>query len=237
MIEMQNSPQPFFTDRILYYLSFIFQKQAKRGEWDYEMNPIYSINILDFKITADNTRYISHVQLMDVKRKTTFYDKLSLFFIELPKVIKEENKLQTNEEWWCHLLKHISEYREIPEQLKENEIFKRLFEEAAVANMTPEEYELYVESLKRKNMFNKPQDFIDAYDRALKKSQNKVSTLTDKVSTLTNQNTTLTSQNTTMSSQISTLSSQNTTLSRDNAAKDAKIAQLEQRLKQQAGLS
>jgi predicted transposase/invertase (TIGR01784 family) len=208
IIEVQREYQQYFVDRVLFYLSFIIQRQGKKGKSDYKLNPIYSVNILDFKMTDNDKRRISHVQLMDVERKTLFYDKLSLLFIELPKFTKDTDKLQTNEEWWCHLLKHISKYQEVPEQLKENKIFSKLFKEAEIANMTPEEYELYVESLKRKNMFNKPQDFVNAARKALKESQKENKILTNKVST--------------MSGQISTQA--------------AEIAQLKQMLKQ-AGLA
>jgi predicted transposase/invertase (TIGR01784 family) len=214
LIEVQNAPQLYFVDRILYYLSFMIQKQAKRGKWNFKLSKIYSINILNHTIDDDDKRYFYQVQLMDVETKQVFYDKLSLYFVELPKVPEKEDKLQTTLDWWFYLLRHLPECSEIPEKLKENEIFKRLFEEAEVANMTSEEYDLYVESLKVKNMYT-PQDFINDWKEALKESRKENKILTGR----------------------------NTKLSRDNAAKDAKIAQrdakiaqLEQRLKQ-AGLA
>jgi predicted RNase H-like nuclease (RuvC/YqgF family) len=95
-------------------------------------------------------------------------------------------------------------------------IVEKLFKAAEVANMTPEEYELYVASLKEKNMYTyTPQDFLNDWKIALKESKKEIKTLT---------------------SQVSTLASQNTTLSGKVSTQAAEIAKLKQILKQ-AGLA
>ena len=148
IVEMQNMPQPYFKDRALYYVSLPIQKQAKRGKWNFRLNPVYSVNILDFKISEDSEQYHHYVQLMDRKSKSVFYDKLALVFIELPDFNKTEDELKTVYDRWLYILKHLSELHNVPDAIRQDKMFKRLFREAEVANMNPEELDLYDQSLK-----------------------------------------------------------------------------------------
>lgn len=43
VIELQKVKQAYFKDRSLYYSSFAIQEQAKRGDWDYRLSPVYTI--------------------------------------------------------------------------------------------------------------------------------------------------------------------------------------------------
>ena len=58
------------------------------------------------------------------------------------------NELKTDYERWLYVLKHLANLKEMPESLKRNKIFKKLFMEAELAGMTPEELDKYDESLK-----------------------------------------------------------------------------------------
>jgi predicted transposase/invertase (TIGR01784 family) len=238
IIEVQYLPQPYFEDRVLYYSTFPIQRQAKKGKWDFNLNPVYSVNILNFSLNKTNKRYFHHIQLMDTKSKTVFYDKLTYVFIELSDFTKTESNVRTIKDWWFYLLKNLPKLESIPVKLKKNKIFNHLFGEAETANLPSHEYDLYVESLKVKYMYT-PQDIINSYQRELGTSRKTISTLSNlnstlsnKVSTLSDKNSTLSSQNSTLSNKVSTLSSQNSTLSNDNATLIAKIAELERKLNQ-----
>jgi hypothetical protein len=45
---MQKAKQKYFKDRSIYYTTFPIQEQAQKGEWDFRLNPIYLVAILDF---------------------------------------------------------------------------------------------------------------------------------------------------------------------------------------------
>ena len=189
IIEMQKMPQPFFADRVLYYVSLLIQKQAKRGKWDFNLKPIYFVGILDFKISDDTNKeeYHHEVQLLYKKTKRQFYNKLGLFFIELSDFNKTEDELKTNYDWWLYILKNLPELKEIPEGIKDNKIFKKLHEEAEIANMTPEELNLYDESLK--NYWNMtPNDIVRAYKRELATSQRELATSQNTIESLQSNN-------------------------------------------------
>ena len=48
IVELQKAKQNFFKDRSIYYASFPIQEQAQKGNWDYRLEPVYTVGILDF---------------------------------------------------------------------------------------------------------------------------------------------------------------------------------------------
>jgi predicted transposase/invertase (TIGR01784 family) len=48
IVEIQKAKQNWFKDRSMYYASFPIQEQAKKGDWDFRLKPVYTIGILDF---------------------------------------------------------------------------------------------------------------------------------------------------------------------------------------------
>jgi predicted transposase/invertase (TIGR01784 family) len=149
IIEMQKLSQEYYKDRALYYASFPIQEQGeKRKKWDYMLCPVYSVNVVNFKL--DKTRkvknYISYIKLMDRDTYEVFYDKLTFVYMELPRFNIKAEELKTNVERWMYVLKHLSNLNDLPDALR-NRIFKKLFEQAKIANMTKEEMNEYQQSL------------------------------------------------------------------------------------------
>ena len=147
LIEMQNGDQEYFKDRSLYYSSFPIREQAKKGKgWYYELKRVYTICFLNF--TFDKSDEYSHeVKLVDLMTGEVFYDKLTYLYLEMPKYKKQLPQLNTLYEKWLYAIKHLGDLEERPAELKEA-IFKRLFEQAEIAQYTPEERLDYEESLK-----------------------------------------------------------------------------------------
>ena len=49
IIELQKAHQTYFKQRTLYYATFAIQEQAQKGkEWDFKLNPVYCLSILNF---------------------------------------------------------------------------------------------------------------------------------------------------------------------------------------------
>ena len=147
LIEMQNGDQEYFKDRSLYYSTFPIREQAKKGRgWDYELKRVYTICFLNF--TFDKSEEYSHeVKLVDLMTGEVFYDKLTYLYLEMPKYKKQLPQLNTLYEKWLYAIKHLGDLEERPAELKEA-IFKRLFEQAEIAQYTPEERQDCEESLK-----------------------------------------------------------------------------------------
>ena len=147
IVEMQKAKINFFKDRSLFYSTFPIREQAKRGEWDFRLTPIYMIAILDFQYDEKEERqkFLRSVNLKD-QDGDVFYDKLTFKFIQMPLFTKNENELESHFDKWIYFLKTLERFEEIPVILQEP-IFKKAFSVAELANMTPMQYEEYQESL------------------------------------------------------------------------------------------
>lgn len=167
IVELQKTKQKFFKDRTVYYATFPIREQAIVGsEWDFELQRVYTIAILDFifdedKNESDKFRY--DVKLMDIDSQTIFYDKLTFIYLEMPKFNKQLDELETQFEKWLYVIKNLHKMEQIPEILKSplhdvpiapqkgisnNHIFEQLFEVAEIAKFNEKEHQAYEDSLK-----------------------------------------------------------------------------------------
>ncbi|MEK7484123.1 MAG: Rpn family recombination-promoting nuclease/putative transposase [Planctomycetota bacterium] len=148
IVEMQKAHQNFFKDRAVFYSTFPIQRQAEKGKWDFRLEAVYCVGLLDFVFEEeeDKVEYFHEVNLKN-QRNEVFYEKLTFFFIEMPKFEKAEAELASGLEQWLYCLKHLEEFERIPSSL-DAPIFQRFFEQAELAKLSQEERECYEESLK-----------------------------------------------------------------------------------------
>ncbi len=148
IVELQKAKQNFFKDRSIYYASFPIQEQAKKGDWDYRLFPVYTVGILDF-VFDDHKSEDGLLHIIELKNQQceVFFDKLKFIYIELPKFHKQEDELESQFDKWLYVFRHLSRLQNRPKQLQ-NKIFKRLFEAAEIAKFSSGEREAYEESLK-----------------------------------------------------------------------------------------
>lgn len=148
IVEIQKAKQNFFKDRSIYYASFPIQEQAKKGDWDYRLDPVYTVGILDFGFDDHKSEEeLLHIVELKNQRCEVFYDKLKFIYIELPKFKKQEQELETQFDKWLYVFRHLSNLQDRPQKLQDK-IFQRLFEAAEIAKFSAEEREAYEESLK-----------------------------------------------------------------------------------------
>lgn len=147
IVEMQKAKVNFFKDRSLFYSTFPIKEQAKRGDWDFKLTPVYMIAILDFQYDEKEERqkFLRSVDLKD-QDGDIFYDKLNFKFIQMPLFTKNEDELENHFDKWIYFLKKLEGFESIPAILQEP-IFEKAFNVAEIANMTHEQYEFYQESL------------------------------------------------------------------------------------------
>lgn len=153
LVEIQKAKQNYFKDRSVFYASFPIQEQAKRGDWDFKLAAVYTVGILDFAFSDEDSadkqapREVRHeVKLKDQNCKV-FYDKLTFVYLEMPHFNKKEEDLETLYDKWLYVLKRLPELTERPSRLQEK-VFNRLFEVAEIAKFSQEEKEQYESSLK-----------------------------------------------------------------------------------------
>lgn len=121
IVEMQKAEQDYFKDRSIFYSTFPIQEQAKRGKWDFQLNAVYTIGLLDFIFPEDqyNDEVMHHeIRLMDCATKRVFYDKLTFIYLEMPEFHKTEAELETNFDRWMYLLTHMEVLERCPPALQ-----------------------------------------------------------------------------------------------------------------------
>ena len=130
---MQKAEQEYFKDRSIFYSTFPVQEQAPQGRWNFKLNKVYTIGILNFCIDEGNTDYMRReVKLMDTHTKEVFYDKLTYIYLEMPKFRKTEQELVTDFDKWLYAIKNLATLMERPAALQDA-IFQRFFEQAEIA--------------------------------------------------------------------------------------------------------
>jgi predicted transposase/invertase (TIGR01784 family) len=148
IVEMQKAKHNYFKDRSIYYASFPIQDQAEKGDWNYKLDPVYTIGILDFVFDEDkNDENLLHIVELKDQNCKVFYEKLKFIYLELPKFKKTIDQLDDHFDKWLFLLRHLPDLEEPPLPLQEN-VFMQLFEVARITNFSPTEREAYENSLK-----------------------------------------------------------------------------------------
>ena len=185
IVELQKAKQNFFKDRSVYYATFPIQEQAVKGDWDFKLAAVYTVGILDFVFDEDakshNTEVVHYIQLKN-QRNQVFYDKLTFIYITLPQFKKSLNELQSIQDKWFYVFRHLSELHEIPPVLQEA-VFLQLFEAAKVAKFSPSERQAYENSLKYyrdlKNVTDTARDegFDEGFEEGVEKGKEEGKTL------------------------------------------------------------
>jgi len=161
IVELQRAKQTFFKDRSLYYTSFVIQEQAQKGDWNYQLDPIYFVGILEFSLDKTNDNYLTKVKLCDIDKKEIFYDKLTYYYIEMPKFNKDEEELKTHLEYWLYFMKNAAKLEEIPKKLQKDEELKEAFDVASFLKLNEDEQFVYQMDMKARN------DYKNTLDTAL----------------------------------------------------------------------
>jgi len=151
IVEMQKAEQTYFKDRSIYYSTFAIREQAPKGkDWDYHLEDVYTVGVLNFKFPGDEypaDSYRHEIKLKDVEDNHVFYPKLTFVYLEMPKFNKTEDELVTMFDKWMFVLRNLSRLLDRPKALQDR-IFDRLFEQAEIAKYSPEERREYEVSVK-----------------------------------------------------------------------------------------
>ena len=162
IVEMQKRRQEHFKDRALYYSACSIAEQSERGEWDYELTPVYGVFFLDFKMDNDiSDYYCKDVSLVEKYTGKVFSNKLRHIYIELPRFLKSESECDSFFECWIYNLANMKQMKEI--SFKDRDaIFGRLETLASKANMSKDERAQYKHEWKIYN------DYFNSVDTAKK---------------------------------------------------------------------
>ena len=137
IVELQKAKQsPYRAMRLL-------QKQLlceHSNQW-----VIYSISVLD-TVFASSQEVLHTVQFED-QHGVAACDKLTFIYLTLPSFHKTLDALETLQDRWFYIFRHLHELTEIPAKLQA-QVFRKLFEAAQIACFNPTERQAYEDSLK-----------------------------------------------------------------------------------------
>lgn len=171
IVEMQKAEQLYFKDRSIYYSTYPIREQASKGKWDYRLEDVYTVGILNFTFPDgeySDDSMIHEIKLKDVEDNHVFYDKLTFVYLEMPKFNKKEEELVTMFDKWLYALSNLARLLERPKALQER-IFTHLFEQSEVARFTPEERNEYVAS--KKDYWDNYSIVTTSYNKGLAKGR------------------------------------------------------------------
>jgi len=149
IVELQKVHQEHFQSRALYYATFPIQEQAIRGTWDFSLTPIYFIGLLNFEIERFKHRpeYLHHGKITDINTKEIMYDKLNMIYVEIPKLKKDKEELNSHLEWWLYVFQNLNRLQEVPKKLK-GDVIEKAFERAEFLKLPKSEQDKYHKNLK-----------------------------------------------------------------------------------------
>jgi len=152
IVEMQKAKIKYFKDRAIFYITFPVREQADKGDWNFKINPIYYIALLDFEYEKRDEekkifpKFRRDIMLLDIEDYEIFFDKLRFTFLQMPAFGKKEDELTNHYDKWCFFLQNLENFDSIPDILNE-EIFEKAFKTAEIANLSKDEYKKYLDSL------------------------------------------------------------------------------------------
>ena len=120
LVEMQMYNTPNLANRLLYYACrLIDQMGQKDSKWDYDIQRVYTICLMDFKIASTDESIRHDYKICDVKTGQLFSDKLNIITLQIPR-IKAKNLDECSElyEKMLYLLKTVKEGMRTKEEIE-----------------------------------------------------------------------------------------------------------------------
>jgi predicted transposase/invertase (TIGR01784 family) len=151
IVELQNVKQEFFVDRTIFYSTFPIQSQGIKGNWNFELDNVYSIALLNFKLPPNQMTphsIVTTAKLVNIETGKIFYEKLVYIYVELPKFRKNLSEISGHKEKWFYLMTNMATMKEVPNVFKEK-VFMEFLEKAEIAQLDENEQFAYHQSLKR----------------------------------------------------------------------------------------
>ncbi|MDR1053067.1 MAG: Rpn family recombination-promoting nuclease/putative transposase [Planctomycetaceae bacterium] len=147
-VEMQKAKQLYFKDRALFYSSFPIQRQAQKGDWNFKLDPVFLVAILDFEYDEIEERKKLH-RLVTLKDQDgdNFSETLKMIFLQMPLFKLTESELVTRKDKWLYFLKNLESFDDIPTIFREP-IFEKAFNTAEYLMYSPAIKEAYQNDLK-----------------------------------------------------------------------------------------
>ena len=148
IVEMQNRGQEHFIDRALYYTSRVIVNQGIKGEWDYDIRPVYTICFMNFiDPLLPLGKFRTDMILADRDNGKMVSDKIRMVYLMLPFFEKTETECETDFERWIFVLKNMNTFERMP-FLAKNAVFKKLAEISDLRTLSKKDMDKYEDSIR-----------------------------------------------------------------------------------------
>ena len=144
IVEMQMLWSPEFKTRVLFNASKAYVRQAPKGIEYGQLQPVYSLNLVNEIFEPDLKDYYHHYRMVHEKDSNRVIEGLQLVFIELPKFKPSSQAHKKMHELWLRFLTEISSGTEsIDPELTANSEVAQAIEELRESAFDDKEIEAY----------------------------------------------------------------------------------------------
>ena len=144
VVEMQMAWTDAFKQRVLFNASKAYVSQAEMGYKYEDLQPVYSLNLVNEIFEKDMKEYKHNYRIVHDKRTKKVIEGLCFTFIELPKFQPHTMKEKRMTILWLRFLTEINDKtQEVPAELLENPEISKALEEVKISAFTDEELRAY----------------------------------------------------------------------------------------------
>lgn len=151
-------------------LKLVKSQFRAKGRWNYRLQPIYFIALMDFTFHHDDSfpesKYLSSYRLHEDETGEVFNNILRYVFVELPRFKKKESDCVTLMEKVIYSIKHMHEFENQPSTFSED-FLNDLFSLSNFNNFAEKEKKEYMETIFRQN------DWYNVLDTAREEGEGK----------------------------------------------------------------
>lgn len=144
VVEMQMAWTDAFKQRVLFNDSKAYVSQAEMGCKYEDLQPVYSLNLVNEIFEKDMKEYKHNYHIVHDKRTKKVIEGLCFTFIELPKFHPHTMKEKRMTVLWLRFLTEINDKtQEVPAELLESPEISKALEEVKISAFTAEELRAY----------------------------------------------------------------------------------------------
>lgn len=122
IVEMQLQKTPLFFRRVLLNASRVYSRQVRLGDSLKEMNPVYTLCLLDYKMFPESLDWIHHIDFTTRALESAPFGELHFTMVEMRKWVENDtfDKSDVRDLWMMYFNKTEEMQRVFsPEELKE----------------------------------------------------------------------------------------------------------------------
>ncbi len=144
VVEMQMAWTDALKQRVLFNASKAYVSQAEMGYKYEDLQPVYSLNLVNEIFEKDIKEYIHNYRIVHDKHTKKVIEGLRFTFIELPKFKPHTMKEKRMTILWLRFLTEINDKtKDVPAELLENPEISKALEEVKISAFTDEELRAY----------------------------------------------------------------------------------------------